>query len=193
MSNAPSSVGRLGAWGLAVLLPACSGDLLGAPRQDTVPRPIHATEAEIAADPCKHGDLPRCADRCMERRDAASCNTVGVLLEYGADTDFAAAASYYGRACAASYAPGCTGLGWLHLLGRGARKDPVLAIALFTRAYDGYRLACAEGHLESCVAAADFLIDGRGVAHDDAAALALLDGACDRGERRACERAKTLR
>ena len=129
----------------------------------------------------------------MERRDANSCNTVAVLLEYGPDLDYAAAAAYYGRACAASYAPGCTGLAWLHLLGKGARKDPGLAIALFTRAYDGYRLACAQGALESCVAAADMLIEGRGVASDESEALSLLETACEKGERRACERAQSLR
>ena len=176
-----------------VALSACSADLLGAPRLGSLPRPEHASAAEIAAEPCRYGDLPRCAERCLERRDATSCNTVGVLYEYGPTTDYASAAGFYGRACSAAYAPGCTGLAWLHLLGLGARKDPALAIQLFTRAYDGYRLACAQGALENCVAAADMLIEGRGVESDERAALVLLEGACELGEARACARAHSLR
>jgi TPR repeat protein len=184
---------RLSVVGSLGFLSACSGELLGPPAQDTVPKIERATPAQIAAEPCRFGDLARCAARCDERRDAASCNTVAVMLEYGPANDAKSAASYYGRACASAYAPGCTGLAWLHLLGRGASKDPALAMALFTRAYDGYRLACLQGALEGCVMAADMLIEGRGVEANEREALSMLESACAKGEKRACERAETLR
>jgi hypothetical protein len=114
------------------------------------------------------------------------------MLEWG-KTDQSSAAPYYSRACAGAYAPGCTGLAWLHLLGQGVDKDVPLAMQLFTRAYDGYRLACARGELKNCVAAAEMLIEGRGVASDEALAMTLLEEACNKGEATACERARESR
>ena len=192
MPRLDSSFVRFGAVAISLTASACSPELFGGPRQDTVPTVVRATPKEVAADPCKYSDLTGCTQRCVERRDPASCNTVAVMLEWG-NTDQTSAAPYYSRACAGAYAPGCTGLAWLHLLGQGVDKDVPLAMSLFTRAYDGYRLACARGELKNCVAAAEMLIEGRGVENDEALAMTMLEDACAKGEAKACDRAKSLR
>lgn len=181
----------LGVVGSIFSLAGCGSGVFGAAPQKDVAWFTRATPEQIAADPCRYGDLKLCTKQCEDTRDAASCNTVAVMLEW-ANVDFASAAPFYGRACAAAYAPGCTGLAWLHLLGRGVRKDQALAMKLFTRAFDGYRLACDQGQLDGCVVAADMLIDGLGVDPDEKLAMTLLEDACARGEARACKKARTL-
>lgn len=169
---------------------ACGGDLLGGARVAEVPDAhARATPEEVAADPCRHGARVACASLCVERRDAPSCNTVGVMLEFDADrADPVEAARFYRLACGGAYAPGCNNLGWLYMLGRGVKKDPPLSMALFARAYDGYRTACLRGEVEGCVLAGDLAREGRAGDAAPAEAVSLYDRACRLGHRAACDR-----
>ena len=175
---------------LTLTATACGGDWLGGARVAEVPD-AHARvdPKEVAADPCRHGVVDACAKICVDRRDAPSCNTVGVMLEFDAErADAVEAARFYRLACGGAYAPGCNNLGWLYMLGRGVKKDPPLSMALFARAYDGYRTACLQGQVEGCVLAGDMVREGRGVDADDALATALYQRGCDAGDKRACAR-----
>jgi TPR repeat protein len=174
---------------LGLSLVGCGGSssLFGGPAIDRVPDAHQAPDpAEVAADPCRFGDLNRCADRCAKSHEASSCNTVGVMFEFAADgADHARAATYYRASCAGNYAPGCNNLAWLYMLGRGVPKDPPLSIALFTKAYDGYRVACSDGDLEACVVAAVMIREGR-VEAEEREAVALLEHACSLGDPKGC-------
>jgi TPR repeat protein len=170
---------------------------LGAVKQASVPyepHPAPPDSMEVAANPCKFGDVDRCVAKC-EAGDANACNALGVMFEFGAQTseDGALASSYYARACDSSYAPGCTNLGWLYSLGRGVPHDSTHAMALFTRAYEASRLACRRGDSSGCMMAGQALLEGRGVAQDDEAALAFFRRACDGGDRRGCDYVTMLR
>lgn len=180
---------------LALAVGGCSGDWFGGPRVAEVPDAHRVPDAkEVAADPCRHGALEPCAKLCVDRRDAPSCNTVGVMLEFPADVSAddrasaSEAARFYRLACGGSYAPGCNNLAWLYMLGRGVKKDPPLSMALFARAYDGYRTACLQGQLEGCVLAGDLAREGRAGDADEAAATALYERACKAGDQRGCAR-----
>ncbi|MCC6647886.1 MAG: sel1 repeat family protein [Polyangiaceae bacterium] len=183
-----SSVRALGFVSLALV--ACGGEVLGGARVAEVPDAhARATPAEIAADPCLHGARDACARRCLDRQDAPSCNTVGVMLEFDADrADPAEASRYYRLACGGAYAPGCNNLGWLYMLGRGVRRDPPLSMALFARAYDAHRTACLRGEVEGCVLAGDLAREGRAGDATPADALALFARGCGLGHAPACRR-----
>lgn len=189
------------AWVLAsstaslALLAACNQ--LGAVKQASVPydpRAAHPDEAEIAAHPCKHGDIPRCMERCRADEPGA-CNALGVLFEYASDrpSDGALASGFYGRACESNYAPGCTNLAWLYALGKGVPKDPAQSMALFTKAYEASKLACRRGDTSGCMMAGELLLQGRGAPADEALALSMFQIACDRGETKGCAYVSTLR
>jgi hypothetical protein len=175
-----------------LLLAACNQ--LGAVKQASAPydpREAHPNDAEIAAHPCRHGDIPRCMEQCKANEPGA-CNALGVLFEYASDRPSDGALAY-GRACDANYAPGCTNLAWLYALGRGVPKDAAQSMALFTKAYEASRLACRRGDTSGCMMAGELLLEGRGVEADEALALSMFEKACDGGERRGCAYVDTLR
>ena len=170
---------------------------LGAVKQAEVPYDPHAVKPpdpiEVAANPCKYGDTDRCVEKCQSG-DSAACNALGIRYEFGEwPSDGAAASSFYARACDASYAPGCTNLGWLYSLGRGVPHDAQHAMALFTRAYEASRLACRRGDSSGCMMAGQALLEGRGVEADERSALAFFQMACDAGERKGCDYLTLLR
>jgi TPR repeat protein len=163
---------------------------LGTPPSHSLPADVHAPPSaeELADNPCRYGDRPRCAAKC-EHGDAQACNGAGVLYEFSGDPIPALAARYYGMACDASYGPGCNNLAWLYLGGRGVPHDPPHAMVLFMAAFDAARLACARGDGSGCLLAGELLFDGVGVDADEPGALALFRQGCDRGVAQACERA----
>jgi TPR repeat protein len=195
-----------GAVGLVALgVSACGGaSPLGAVNQGSVPyegRNAARTAAagdptEVAAKPCKFGDVDRCLERC-QAGDSHACNGLGVLFEYGAPSgptpDSAMASGFYARACDADYAPGCTNLAWLYSLGRGVPRDPQQAMILFTRAFDASKTACRRGDGHGCLMAGEFLLEGKIAPPDEDGALAFFQAACDHGEPRGCDYVNTLR
>jgi uncharacterized protein len=170
---------------------------LGQGPAGSLPRDVHAKPdaREVAARPCRYGDVARCVARCREK-DASSCNGAGALYEFGHPTtddqiaiDPATASSFYQLACDAGYGPGCNNLGWMYLGGRGVARNEPKAMQLFVYAYDASKLACIQGDMSACVLAGDLLYEGRGVNEDEAAALAYFERACAGGERSGCDRA----
>jgi TPR repeat protein len=184
---------------LASCAVACGGANieLAAQKQASVPydpHPAPPDPMEVAANPCRYGEVGRCIERC-ETGDAQACNSVGVTFEWGPPEwgDGHIAQRFYSRACDASYAPGCTNLAWLYSLGRGVPRDPSQALALFTRAYEYSRLACRRGDMSGCMMAGEMIMQGRGVDQDDRAALAYFEQACAAGDRKGCDYVETLR
>jgi TPR repeat protein len=186
----------VGCFGLSVA--ACGGELaLSAGQQATVPyeaHPVSPDPIEVAAKPCKFGDVARCIDQCQAGA-ASACNALGVAFEYGrnAAPDPAIASGFYARACDREYAPGCTNLAWLYSLGRGVPHDAQQAMLLFTRAFDQSRLACRRGDGHGCLMAGELLLQGRVTTADENEEVAMFQAACDAGEARGCEYVSTLR
>ena len=172
--------------------------VLGAVKQANVPydpHPAPPTAIEIAANPCKFGDVAACIARC-QGGESGACYSLGVRFEISAETnpgDSALASGFYGRACESSYAPGCTNLAWLYALGRGVPRDPVQSLALFTKAYEASKLACRRGDMSGCMMAGELLLEGRGVESDEALAMTMFKTACDHGERRGCDYVESMR
>ncbi len=189
-----SAVAGVALGGVAVLGGGCSA--LGGGNLGTLPEGVHVAPApaEVAANPCRYGDLNGCLALC-KTNDVGSCNAVGVIYEYGSDTeeDHGRAASYYLKACGGDYPPACNNLAWLYAVGRGVPRDPPRSLALFTRAYDGYRMACGHGDTIGCIEAAEMMIEGRGTDEDVAGAVALLERACAQGNARGCTKAEAFR
>jgi TPR repeat protein len=186
------------AFGFIVLgVGACGGELgLGAVKQASLtydPHPV-LDPIEVAAKPCKFGDVARCIDQC-QAGTAPSCNALGVMFEYGRDipADPTIASGFYARACDKEYAPGCTNLGWLYSLGRGVPRDAQQAMLLFTRAFDQSRLACRRGDGHGCLMAGELLLQGQVTTTDENEELAMFQAACDEGEPRGCDYVATLR
>ena len=146
----------------------------------------------MAAKPCKFGDVARCIDQC-QTGNASSCNALGVIFEYGQNTgaDPTIASGFYARACDREYAPACTNLAWLYLLGRGVPRDAQQAMMLFTRAFDASRLACHRGDGHGCLMAGELLLQGRVTTADPNEELAMFQAACDQGEPRGCDYVET--
>lgn len=169
-------------------LAGCTG--LGNASYGILPDDVHAkpSREQVAADPCKHGDVTACLDRC-KHDDARACNMLGVIFEFDAEgkDDPAIASGFYRRACDSAYAPGCNNLAWLYLSGRGVARDHTQAMRLFSYAYDAAQIACHRGDASSCLLAGELLEDGR-VERDDADAVAFFAAACEGGERTGCER-----
>ena len=191
VNRAGLALGLVTACALTVGCAALGGGNLG-----TLPAPVRETPAaaEVAANPCRYGDLNGCMARC-KTDDVGSCNAVGVIYEYGSDSeeDHSRAASFYLKACGGDYPPACNNLAWLYAVGRGVPKDPPRSLALFTRAYDGFRMACRSGDTAGCIEAADMLLEGRGVDENAPSALALLETACAAGDARGCFKVESLR
>jgi TPR repeat protein len=178
-------------------LAACGGPMgLGEVGQGSLPvvHPPPPDPIEVAAKPCKYGDVARCMDQCQDGH-ASSCNALGVLYEYGQSTaaDPTIASGFYARACDKEYAPACTNLAWLYSLGRGVPRDTQQAMLLFTRAFDQSRLACHRGNGHGCLLAGELLLRGQVTSEDDGEELALFEEACKAGESRGCEYAEVLR
>jgi TPR repeat protein len=175
------------ALGSLFVLAGCSG--LGNASYGILPEDVHKkpTPQEVAADPCKHGDVHACIDRC-KNENARACNLVGIMFEFDPNTDGdpSMASGFYRRACDAAYAPGCNNLAWLYLSGRGVPKDHPQAMRLFSYAYDAAQIACHRGDPSSCLLAGELLQDGH-VDRDGANAVAFFARACDGGEKRGCE------
>jgi uncharacterized protein len=185
--------------GLAALsVVACGGELAAGPDAESSfgyqPHPATPDPIEVAAKPCKFGDVARCIDQC-QAGTASSCNALGVIFEYGQNTtvDPTMASAFYARACDREYAPGCTNLAWLYSLGRGVPRDAQQAMLLFTRAFDQSRLACRRGDGHGCLMAGELLLQGRVTSANANEELAMFEAACDGGERRGCEYVETLR
>ncbi|MGO8995748.1 MAG: tetratricopeptide repeat protein [Polyangiaceae bacterium] len=157
-------------------------------------RPAAPDPIEVAAKPCKFGDVARCIDQC-QTGTASSCNALGVMFEYGrsATPDPTIASGFYARACDREYAPGCTNLAWLYSLGRGVPRDPQQAMLLFTRAFDQSRLACRRGDGHGCLMAGELLLQGQVTSSDETEELAMFQAACDKGEPRGCDYVTALR
>jgi TPR repeat protein len=177
---------------------ACGGELaLSATNQGNLAYEAHPAApdpTEVAAKPCKYGDVMRCMDQCQEGT-ASACNALGVIYEYGQNTsvDPTIASGFYARACDKEYAPGCTNLAWLYSLGRGVPHDTQQAMLLFTRAFDQSRLACRRGDGRGCLMAGELLLQGQVTSSDDDEELAMFQAACAQGEARGCEYASMLR
>jgi hypothetical protein len=187
----------LGALGVLGALSACGGELLGPGVQATLPydpHPAAPDATEVAAKPCKFGDVMRCMDQCQDGT-ASACNALGVFYEYGqhASPDPTIASGFYARACDKDYAPGCTNLAWLYSLGRGVPHDAQQAMLLFTRAFDSSRLACRRGDGHGCLMAGELLLQGQVTTTDANEELAMFQAACDQGEARGCDYVETLR
>jgi len=150
-----------------------------------------ATAAEVAANPCTHGDVAGCIARC-NGDDPHACNMVGVIFEFDPNghEDAAIASAFYKRGCDATYAPACNNLAWLYLGGHGVPRDKPRAMVLFAFAYESSKEACYRGDASSCMMAGDILFDGRGVERDEYLAVALFKRACQGGDARGCERAQ---
>ena len=182
----------------ALSLSACGGELgLGGTAESSLPYVAHPRgpdPIEVAAKPCKFGDVARCIDQC-QAGTASSCNALGVLFEYGQSTapDPTIASGFYARACDKEYAPGCTNLAWLYTLGRGVPRDAQQAMLLFTRAFDQSRLACRRGDGHGCLMAGELLLQGQVTTTDENEELAMFQAACAGGEPRGCEYLSTLR
>ncbi len=186
------------AFGLvAVAAGACGGEIGLAPVKqaslDYERRPAPADPIEVAAKPCKFGDVARCMDQC-EAGLASSCNALGVSFEYGTSTaaDATIASGFYARACDKEYVPGCTNLAWLYSLGRGVPRDAQQAMLLFTRAFDQSRVACRRGDGRGCLMAGELLLQGQVATSDDDEELAMFKAACAAGEARGCDYAASL-
>jgi TPR repeat protein len=189
--------------GLSVLtvlsLAACGGELALGPGADAeesfayAAHPRAPDPIEVAAKPCKFGDVDRCLEQCRTGT-ASACNALGVFFEYGqyTATDPTIASGFYARACDREYAPGCTNLAWLYSLGRGVPQDAQQAMLLFTRAFDQSRLACRRGDGHGCLMAGELLLQGRVTTADANEELAMFQAACDVGEARGCEYVETL-
>ena len=158
------------------------------------PHPDAPDPIEVAAKPCKFGDVARCIDQCQSGT-ASSCNALGVFYEYGqhASLDPTIASGFYARACDKEYAPGCTNLGWLYSLGRGVPRDTQQAMLLFTRAFDQSRLACRRGDGHGCLMAGELILQGQVTTADEDEELAMFEAACDQGEPKGCDYVSTLR
>ncbi len=171
----------------------CSS-ILGNPNRTLLPSAAPPSEQLVQEDPCRYGDAARCIAEC-ESKDPELCNAAGVLAEFGVGMapDALRAAKMYQRACGVGFAPGCNNLGWLYALGKGVTRDPPVALALFTRAYDASRFACREGDMSACVLAGEMLFEGRGTQPDERMALALFELACSSGYSRGCTWVSRLR
>lgn len=129
---------------------------------------------------CAGDDATDCRTQC-DAGDAASCARLASLLARGSGVtaDPAAAASYYGKACAMEHGLGCTRLGILVAQGKGTARDEAKAAELFDR-------ACQLGEADGCFNLGVLTYDGAGVARDPARAFALFVQACDAGKAVAC-------
>jgi hypothetical protein len=176
----------------------CGGELgLGGGKEATLAYEAHPAAPdpiEVAAKPCKFGDVARCIDQC-QAGTASSCNALGVIFEYGrsAAPDPTIASGFYKRACDEEYAQGCTNLAWLYSLGRGVPRDAQEAMLLFTRAFDQSRLACRRGDGRGCLMAGELLLRGQVTTPDTNEELAMFQAACDQGEPKGCDYVSTLR
>lgn len=170
---------------------------LGATSQGTLAYQAHPSAPsamELAAKPCKYGDVARCIEQCQSG-DPKACNSMGVQFEYGHSTspDSTIASGFYARACDANYAQGCTNLAWLYSLGRGVPHDTQQAMLLFTRAFDASRLACRRGDGHGCLMAGEFMLRGDITPKDEDGAVAMFKLACDQGDPQGCDYVETLR
>jgi TPR repeat protein len=185
MARIPLLGSVLGGVVAAIAVSGCAA--LGSVPNGRLPTSAHAapTAEELAAYPCRYGDLVACRDRCETHHDVGACNALGLILELGdqAQGDAQAAASFYAAACEDAYAPACNNLAWLYALGRGVPKDPPRSLQLFARAYDGYRIACSRGEASGCVEVATMLMEGRAGEQNDALASLYLDAAGAAGAR----------
>ena len=185
----------VGGAAVAALVAISGCATLGNGSYGSLPPDVHRkpTLAEIAKDPCKHGDISACIQRCKSD-DARACNMVGVMLEFDAEgrDDPALASGFYRRACDATYGPGCNNLAWLYLRGRGVPIDQAQAMHLFYYAYDAAAVACLRGDASSCALAGELLLDGH-VEERDMKAVAFFERACDGGDAHACGTASLLR
>lgn len=134
--------------------------------------PVIGILVRLGPHPCAEGDLGDCEDQCG-RGDAASCATLGAMVEHGsgAAKDPARAASLYGKACDAGHAAGCVGLG-LILSAEGMSPDDQ------ARARDALQRACEHDDARACDALGTLFTEGRGGAADPAQAAILHDRAC---------------
>jgi len=135
---------------------------------------------KAGAHVCAGDDAADCRTQC-DAGDAASCARLASLLArgVGVTADPAAAASYYGKACAMEHGVGCTRLGILAAQGKGTPRDEAKAAELFER-------ACRLGEADGCFNLGVLTYDGAGVARDPARAFALFVQACDAGKAVAC-------
>jgi TPR repeat protein len=192
----PFAFGVVAVFALAAA--ACGGELgLGGGKQATLPYEAHPAAPdpiEVAAKPCKFGDVARCIDQCQSGT-ASACNALGVGFEYGRNgaPDPTIASGFYKRACDQEYAPGCTNLAWLYSLGRGVPRDAQEAMLLFTQAFDQSRLACRRGDGHGCLMAGELLLQGQVTTPDENEQLAMFQAACDHGEPKGCDYVSTLR
>jgi TPR repeat protein len=175
----------------------CADGFFGATPQETLAYQAHPdapSARQVAAKPCKYGDVARCIEQC-QAGDPKSCNSMGVQFEYGygASPDSTIASGFYARACDANYAQGCTNLAWLYSLGRGVPRDTQQAMLLFTRAFDSSRVACRHGDGHGCLMAGEFMLRGDVSPKDEDGAVAMFKLACDQGEPKGCEYVETLR
>lgn len=129
---------------------------------------------------CAGDDAADCRTQC-DAGDAASCARLASLLArgIGVTADPAAAASYYGKACAMEHGVGCTRLGILTAQGKGTPRDETKAAELFER-------ACRLGEADGCFNLGVLTYDGAGVPRDPTRAFALFVQACDAGKAVAC-------
>ena len=157
-----------------------------------LPRDVHAQPetSEVAAHPCRFGDVARCISKCTDD-DPQACNAAGVMFEFdeGHSSEPALASGFYSRSCDGNYAQGCNNLGWLYLRGAGVPKDQPHAMLLFMAAFDAAKIACLRGDASGCLLAGEILYEGRGVDADEQQAVAFFKRACDGGEQRACSEA----
>jgi hypothetical protein len=167
---------------------------MGSPAAVTLPGDVHASPdaREVAAHPCRWGDVSQCIARCVPD-DPQACNAAGVMFEFddGDASDPSRASTFYAHACEGNYAQGCNNLAWLYLRGHGVPQDQPHAMLLFLAAFDAARIACTRGDASGCLLAGEMLYEGRGVEADDAKAVAFFRLACEGGEARACTEAES--
>jgi TPR repeat protein len=157
-------------------------------------RPLGPT----AASTCRAAGQ-RCADAC-DTGDAWSCGRLAARHEHGSGVprDEARAAALYEKACDASDAFACAGLGRLVRLGRGGlARDPARARVLFEKAC-GMEHAADGGPgdpdaTRGCALLGEAYRDGTGVAaRDDTRAVALFRDACAHGDATGCKDLGTM-
>ena len=121
---------------------------------------------------CAMGDLGECTARC-ERREAASCYTLGAMYEQGsgAPIDLVIAQRRYGEACAGGSGQACFRLGTMLAEGKGGPKDEAAARSRHQR-------ACELGEAQGCNGLAILLAGGHGGPADPTRAVALYERAC---------------
>ena len=136
----------------------------------TAPASSAETSSAVMSTSCEQA---RCIVVCDKTGDGEACIEAATALRDGAgvSTDFARAASFFGKACKKQVRRACHELAKAYSVGEGVAPDAKQAVSL-------YGDACDMGVGQACEDLAKLHEKGQGVAQDHAKAIELMARGC---------------